>query len=186
MNNKDKKKFVLYLKQKKKDNIKSDMFDVVNDYVVNNTKSIKDIKSRIKEINKINDEIGNSIRDLKRELLKEEVSRLFYEFVGKITSVKKSPQYKDYEFFMIGDKVCIQHDIKYNTFLIKNPSLFMENYSEFDDRRLINICDYLKPMINDYFGYEIKQLNNWFVFSITELEHNLSFCIPNEFKTSIK
>ena len=87
------------MKQKKKDNIKSDMFNVVNKYAIDNTKNIKDIKSRIKEINKINDEIGNSIRDLKLELLKEEVSRLFYEFVEKITSVKKYPQYKDYEFF---------------------------------------------------------------------------------------
>lgn len=183
---KDKNKFVLYLKQKKKDNIKSDMFNVVNKYAIDNTKNIKDIKSRIKEINKINDEIGNSIRDLKRVLLKEEVSRLFYVFVEKITSVKKSPQYKDYEFFMIGDKVCIQHDIKYNTFLIKNSTLFMENYSDFDDICLIDIRDCLKPMFNEYFGYEIKQLNKWFVFSISELEYNLSFCIPNEFKTSIK
>ena len=189
MNKKDKESFILHLKQKKKDNIKTEMFNSVNEYIVNNTRSIQNIKEQFKAINKINDDIGYSIKNLKRELLKSETTRLFYDFVQKITCIKKSPQYKDYVFFMIGDKVCIQHDIKYNVFLIDNPTLFMENISNFYDKDLINIREYLVPMFNGYFGYDIKSIksiNDWFVFNITELEHNLSFCIPIEFKPLIK
>jgi hypothetical protein len=37
MNKKDKESFILHLKQKKKDNIKTEMFNSVNEYIVNTT-----------------------------------------------------------------------------------------------------------------------------------------------------
>lgn len=102
------------------------------------------------------------------------ISETFLNIVDKINSTKKSDNFPDYVFYMKGDSIYIEHQLKTNFCIIRHDGFLSEiekNGNCYDSNMEI-----LKSLLSGFLDCNINTVVCYVGFPSAELEKSMHIC----------
>ena len=142
--------------------------------LLNNQELLGNQSLKIKEVKELLYDVDSMLNnkeeiEIKNNFATKEQREVFNEIMSKISEIKKSVDYPDSIFYMIGDKVYMERNLKTDIFYIKYSNF----WSIFETRFKLNdneISDLLRCLLEEHSKIKINSTVIFCPFKVYRLE----------------
>lgn len=129
--------------------------------------------------NKVVEEICDTIKEtshkeeiIEKDFATKEQRETFNEIMSKVTCLKKSDKYPDCVFYMVGDSVYMEHDLKTHIFYIRYNNFWRVFRTEFNLNHQ-EIGELLRCLLEEHLNCEVNTIDTDTLLGAAVLEEHL-------------
>lgn len=128
----------------------------------------------IKQVDTIVYNNSEHMCDIKKDFASKEPYETFLNIMSKITGTKKSDKFPDSVFYMVGDSVYMQQDIKTNDFYIRYND-FWRVFETKHDLKYLEIKELLCGLLEEHLKCKVNTSGDVLFHCTSILEEHLKY-----------
>jgi hypothetical protein len=141
--------------------------------------TIDEFKTILEQVNNLVSNVETT--EVMKDFCTEEQRETFNEIVNKITGTKKSYKHPNSVFYMVGDSVYMEQDLKTNDFYIRYYGFWRVFETKFD-LNYYEISELLRGLLEHHLKCEVNttRWSSWIAIKL--LEHHLKCEVKTTFR----